>query len=183
MNVKDVDAPRPARDASPIMGQPVRPRLSVAIQYATPEPRLPRHRLRRWLQRALAVLASQPVWESLQPLQGIELTIRLVDADEGRSLNQAYRERDYATNVLTFEYGPDPEGIWRGDIVLCVPVLEREAREQGKDFHDHAAHLTVHGMLHALGFDHLEEDEAAEMEALETRILASMRIADPYTER
>lgn len=159
------------------------PRLYVAIQYSTPEPRLPRSRLRRWLRRALAVLAQQPAWDALQPVNGVQLTLRLVDAEEGRSLNQAYRERDYATNVLTFEYGPDPDGVWRGDIVLCVPVLEREAQEQAKDFHAHAAHLTVHGLLHALGFDHIEEDEALAMEALETRILASMRIADPYEMR
>ena len=156
------------------------PRLSLAIQYAIPEPRLSRSRLRRWLQRALDILARQPAWEDLQPVQGVQLTLRLVDADEGRSLNLAYRERDYATNVLTFEYGADPDGVWHGDIVLCVPVLEREAAEQGKDFHAHAAHLAVHGLLHALGFDHIEEDEAQAMEALETRILASMRIADPY---
>lgn len=168
--------PRPgsstARQASP--------RLSVSIQYAMPEPRLLRSRLRRWLQRALDVLAHQPVWESLQPVNGVQVTLRLVDLDEGRSLNLAYRERDYATNVLTFEYGPDPDGVWHGDIVLCVPVLEREANEQDKDFHAHAAHLIVHGLLHALGFDHLDDEEAEEMEALETRILASMRIADPY---
>src|SRR5690606_3940528 len=153
---------------------------SVTIQYATPEPRLSRPRLRRWLQRALSVLAQQSAWESVQPMNGVQLTLRLVDLDEGRSLNRAYRERDYATNVLTFEYGADPDGVWHGDIVLCIPVLEREAEEQGKAFHAHAAHLTVHGLLHALGFDHLEEDEALAMEALETRILASMRIADPY---
>lgn len=169
--------PRPSNTAA---ARPALPRLSVAIQYAMPEPRLQRSRLRRWLQRALDVLAQQPVWESLQPVNGVQITLRLVDAEEGRSLNLAYRERDYATNVLTFEYGADPDGIWHGDIVLCVPVLEREAEEQGKEFHAHAAHLTVHGLLHALGFDHLEEDEAQAMEALETRILASMRIADPY---
>jgi len=109
-----------------------------------------------------------------------ELTLRLVDAEEGRALNQSYRQRDYATNVLTFEYGIDPSGTVSGDIVLCVPVLYREAAEQGKPLQAHAAHLTVHGVLHALGYDHLDEDDARDMEALETRILASLRISDPY---
>jgi len=180
MSLNGVSPPRSVSGKrAPAICQPP-PRLALAIQYATPEPRLPRARLRRWLQRALAVLAQQPAWEALQPVNGVQLTLRLVDAEEGRSLNLGYRERDYATNVLTFEYGPDPDGVWHGDIVLCIPVLEREAQEQAKDFHAHAAHLTIHGLLHALGFDHLEEDEALAMEALETRILASMRIADPY---
>ncbi len=165
-------------------GQPrIEAQLSLAVQYAMDEPRLPRWRLRRWMQRAMQVLAQDPVWDTLGPVNGVQLTLRLVDADEGRSLNQGYRERDYATNVLTFEYGPDPDHIWHGDIVLCVPVLEREATEQGKPFLAHAAHLTVHGVLHSLGFDHLEEDEAQAMEALETRILASLRVPDPYEAR
>ena len=156
------------------------PALALAVQYAMPEPRLPRWRLRRWVERALRQLAEDPVWATLQPMAGMQLTLRLVDADEGRALNLAYRERDYATNVLTFEYGPDPGDIWHGDVVLCLPVLEREATEQGKSFLAHAAHLTVHGALHALGFDHLDEDEARQMEALETGILASLGIDDPY---
>lgn len=160
-----------------------KPRLSLAVQYAQDEPRLPRWRMRRWMQMALEVLAQDPAWQDLGPVEGVQLTLRLVDAEEGRSLNQGYRERDYATNVLTFEYGPDPDHVWHGDIVLCVPVLEREAAEQGKPFLAHAAHLTVHGVLHALGFDHLDEEEAQAMEALETRILASLRIPDPYEAR
>jgi probable rRNA maturation factor len=180
MNLNGAGTPGPdSRPGASAARQPS-PRLSLAVQYAMPEPRLPRSRLRRWLQRALDTLAQQPVWQDLQPVNGVQLTLRLVDADEGRSLNLAYRERDYATNVLTFEYGADPDGVWHGDIVLCVPVLEREAAEQGKAFPAHAAHLIVHGLLHALGFDHLEEDEAQAMEALETGILAGMRIADPY---
>lgn len=147
----------------------------MAVQYAAPAPQLPRWRLRRWAQRAVEHAAR-----SRPDLQSVTLTLRLVDLEEGRELNQAYRERDHATNVLTFEYGVDPEGNMAGDIVLCVPVLEREAKEQGKALLDHAAHLTVHGVLHALGYDHIETHDARDMEALETQILASMGIGDPY---
>ncbi|HEY9275452.1 rRNA maturation RNase YbeY, partial [Achromobacter sp.] len=109
-----------------------------------------------------------------------ELSLRLVGAAEGRRLNRDFRGRDYATNVLTFEYGVDPLGVARGDIVMCVPVLVREAREQRKALLDHAAHLTIHGVLHALGYDHIKARDAKRMEALETATLADMRIADPY---
>src|SRR5690606_24329613 len=109
-----------------------------------------------------------------------EITLRLVGTEEGQTLNREYRQRDYATNVLTFEYGIDPEGTVSGDIVLCVPVLQREADEQGKPPLHHAAHLTIHGVLHALGYDHEVDDAAQEMEALETRILATLNIPDPY---
>jgi probable rRNA maturation factor len=95
-------------------------------------------------------------------------------------MNAGFRQKDYATNVLTFEYGVDPEGTATGDIVLCLPVLLREAREQGKSMIDHAAHLTVHGTLHALGYDHLKARQAKHMEALETEVLARMKISDPY---
>ncbi|WP_017524361.1 rRNA maturation RNase YbeY [Pusillimonas noertemannii] len=149
--------------------------LSLAVQYAEPAPQLPRWRLRRWVRRSLDVAGG-----TLPGLRAAALTLRLVGQEEGRELNLQYRERDYATNVLTFEYGMDPEGTVAGDIVLCLPVLEREAREQGKTLLNHAAHLTVHGVLHALGHDHLDAAEAREMEALETRILETLGIADPY---
>jgi probable rRNA maturation factor len=106
--------------------------------------------------------------------------LRLADLDEGRTLNRDYRDRDYATNVLTFEYGVDPSGTASGDIVLCVPVLHREAAEQGKEMLSHAAHLTVHGVLHALGYDHIVAVDAENMEALEVDILGRMGISDPY---
>lgn len=158
--------------------------LSLSIQYATPMPELPRWRLRRWVQRTLdTALADEASAAGPGPqteISAAALTLRFVDAEEGRLLNQQFRERDYATNVLTFEYGVDPGGTLAGDIVLCVPVLEAEAKEQAKTLLDHAAHLTVHGVLHSLGYDHLEPDEAQAMEALETRILAAMGIADPY---
>lgn len=159
------------------------PTLGLSVQYATDAPGLPRWRLRRWAQRAIEqVFTEEAGLLDIPRFQRVELTLRLVDDNEGRSLNQTWRERDYATNVLTFEYGIDPDGMAGGDIVLCVPVLEREAAEQGKPLLAHAAHLTVHGVLHALGYDHLEEEEAEDMEALETRILASLGIPDPYAE-
>lgn len=153
--------------------------LSLVVQYAVAEPRLPRWRLRRWIERAVQAAAN----DGLIAFQQVELSLRLVGQAEGRRLNRDFRERDYATNVLTFEYGVDPLTTARGDIVICAPVLAREAREQDKTFLDHAAHLTVHGTLHALGYDHIKNKDARRMESLETHILAAMRIADPYTER
>jgi len=116
----------------------------------------------------------------LADVAGVALTLRLVGAAEGRRLNRDFRQRDYATNVLTFEYGADPAGVVGGDIVLCLPVLVSEARAQKKPFLHHAAHLVVHGVLHSLGYDHLNDRDARRMEALETRILAEMAIPDPY---
>ncbi len=95
-------------------------------------------------------------------------------------LNQTWRHRQGATNVLTFEYGTDPGGTAHADIVLCIPVLEREAIAQQKPYLDHAAHLVIHGVLHALGYDHIKPEEASHMEALETTLLRSMGIRDPY---
>lgn len=111
-----------------------------------------------------------------------ELSIRIVDAEEGRALNRDYRGKDYATNVLSFE-AELPPGLKLpliGDMVICAPVVAREAAEQGKRARDHWAHLTVHGTLHLLGHDHIVDAEAEAMEALETRILATLGIADPY---
>lgn len=157
------------------------PSLGLSVQYATEAPELPRWRLRRWARRAVEMTAAEEagLLESAR-FQRVELTLRLVDADEGQRLNNEFRDRNYATNVLTFEYGVDPDGVAGGDIVLCVPVLHREAAEQHKSLLHHAAHLTVHGVLHALGYDHLEDDDAEDMEALEIRILASLGIPDPY---
>jgi probable rRNA maturation factor len=155
--------------------------LALSVQYATPVPELPRWKIRRWVEKAVGLTAAEEAALLDEPrFRRVQLTLRLVDAEEGRALNREYRGRDYATNVLTFEYGVDEEGTAAGDIVLCVPVLHREAEEQGKPLLHHAAHLTVHGVLHALGYDHIDEDEAKDMEDLETRILASMRMPDPY---
>lgn len=152
------------------------PDLSLAVQYAVAEPRLPRWRLRRWAQYALAGAAQ----DGLVDFGAAELSLRLVGQAEGRRLNRDFRERDYATNVLTFEYGIGPDGVARGDIIVCVPVLAREAREQRKTLLHHAAHLTIHGVLHALGYDHIRARDAKRMESLETAVLARMGIDDPY---
>lgn len=115
-----------------------------------------------------------------------EITVRIVDEAEGRELNHEYRERDYATNVLSFpselpDFLKDEMDVLPlGDLVICAPVVAREATEQGKALQDHWAHLTVHGVLHLLGFDHIEDEEAEDMEALETQVLAGLGIADPY---
>lgn len=153
------------------------PDFSLSVQYACDAPDLPRWRLRRWVGRALAGTLVAPDPRAGQP---VALALRLVDADEGRRLNAAWRQRDYATNVLTFEYGADPSGLISGDIVLCLPVLQQEAAEQHKTFLQHAAHLVTHGVLHALGYDHIDSREAEQMEALETAILAAQGIPDPY---
>lgn len=114
------------------------------------------------------------------------LAIRLVDEREGRQLNLQYREKDYATNVLSFP-ADLPEGLpaefrssQLGDLVICAPVVVREAQEQHRPAVDHWAHLTIHGVLHLLGYNHDKDDEAVEMEKLETRILAGLGIVDPY---
>jgi probable rRNA maturation factor len=151
-------------------------KLALAVQYATPIPELPRWRLRRWVRRAVDTLVAT----TSPPFNAITLTLRLVDAVEGQRLNREFRQKDYATNVLTFEYGIDAAGAASGDIVLCVPVLQREALEQKKNTLDHVAHLTVHGVLHAVGYDHVKPDEAEKMEALEIVILGKMGIENPY---
>jgi probable rRNA maturation factor len=115
-----------------------------------------------------------------------ELTIRFVDADEGRALNRDYRAKDYATNVLTFAYNEGEELAadepTRADIILCTDVLEREAGEQKKTVEEHTAHLVVHGVLHAQGYDHEHEEEAGEMEQLERDILEALGYPDPYAD-
>ncbi|WP_104202066.1 rRNA maturation RNase YbeY [Billgrantia saliphila] len=111
-----------------------------------------------------------------------EVTVRFVDVEEGQALNRDYRDRDRPTNVLSFPFD-GPPGIelpLLGDLVLCHPVIEREAREQEKRLLDHYAHLVVHGTLHLLGYDHLDEAEAEVMEQLEREILMDFAIADPY---
>lgn len=112
-----------------------------------------------------------------------ELTIRLVDEDEGRELNRIWRHKDYATNVLSFPADVPDEFLdipLLGDLVICVPVVEREAAEQGKTPEAHWAHLVIHGCLHLLGYDHIEDAEAEEMESLERDLLAELGYPDPY---
>jgi probable rRNA maturation factor len=111
-----------------------------------------------------------------------ELSIRVVDSDEGQALNREYRGRDYATNVLSFpaELPPGVPLPILGDLVLCAPVIAREASEQGKALKHHYAHMVVHGVLHLLGYDHMQDAEAEAMEAIECEILASLGMPDPY---
>jgi probable rRNA maturation factor len=143
-----------------------RARLSLSVQYAAAGDDLPaRPLLRRWAIKALERDAA--------------ITIRFVDADEGRALNRAYRRKNTPTNVLAFVYD-DTSG---GDIVLCAPVLRREAREQNKALAAHCAHLVVHGILHVQGYDHHRATDAARMEAREVAILAGLGVADPYAVR
>lgn len=122
-------------------------------------------RVRRWVRMAL----TRPA----------EIAVRIVGAEEGRSLNKQYRGKDYPTNVLTFDYAQQP--VVAADLVLCAPVVEREAREQGKTLEEHYAHLLVHGTLHAQGYDHeAGEDEAATMEAVEVLVLGALGYPNPY---
>ncbi|MDM7457565.1 MAG: rRNA maturation RNase YbeY [Tepidimonas sp.] len=147
------------------------PALVLSLQFArfdgaaAHRAALPRHAVARWLRHAL----ERPA----------ELTVRIVDADEGQALNRDYRGKDYATNVLTFDYATEP--VVMADLVLCAPVVAREAAEQGKTLPAHYAHLLVHGALHAQGWDHeRSEAEAEAMEAREIAILERLGFANPY---
>lgn len=148
------------------------PRLQLTVQYAVAQrDGLPsRVELKRWAQAAL--------------MHDAEVTIRFVEEDEGRRLNRDYRGKDYATNVLTFAYdaAPTPHRAAPlcGDIVLCAPVIAREAIEQGKPLAAHFAHMVVHGLLHLQGYDHAQEGEATAMEAVEGFILRRLGFPDPY---
>lgn len=113
---------------------------------------------------------------------GASVTVRIVGVPEGRRLNREFRHKDYATNVLTFVYGQD-NGVLQGDVVMCAPVVAREARQQGKSLAAHYAHLLVHGLLHLQGLDHENDDEAERMEHRERRILKSLGYANPYAVR
>jgi len=119
-------------------------------------------------------------WARAALLADAVVTVRFVEAIEGRALNAEFRGKDYPTNVLTFVY--DDEQPRAGDIVLCAPVVRKEADAQGKSLAAHYAHLVVHGMLHLQGFDHERADEAAVMEARETAILARLGLPDPYAD-
>ncbi|MDE2369972.1 MAG: rRNA maturation RNase YbeY [Burkholderiales bacterium] len=145
-----------------------RPTLQLSLQFADAGHRaeLPRHRVRRWIRAALDAPA--------------QIAVRLVGADEAQALNRDYRARDYATNVLTFDYEHEPVVV--ADLVLCAPVVAREAAEQGIGLAAHYAHLLVHGTLHAQGWDHEDDAEAARMQARETAILATLGVADPYAD-
>ena len=129
--------------------------------------------------RAVLTRASVALWVSTALACDGEITVRIVDADEGRMLNREYRKKDYATNVLTFDYAREP--LVMADLVLCAPVVAREAQEQGKSLEAHYAHLLVHGTLHAQGYDHeTSERGALEMEALEILLMGALGLDNPY---
>lgn len=170
-------------------------KLSLAVQYASASKTLPeRAQVRRWASAACALASVAMKVKSLH----CEITIRYVDEKEGLQLNKSFRGKDYATNVLTFASdAPDPHPFRaahetpspggrrikppvRADIAICAPVVAREAKVQKKTAHAHHAHMVVHGMLHALGFDHENDCDAEAMEAIEIAVLSRFRINNPY---
>ncbi|WP_347556054.1 rRNA maturation RNase YbeY [Robbsia sp. KACC 23696] len=162
------DAPPGAADIDKVP-----PALTLEVQFAAPafaahRKLLSKATVKRWVETALFADAM--------------LTLRFVDADEGKTLNRSYRGKDYATNVLTFAYAESEDDPVTGDIVLCCPVVESEAQQQGKPLLAHYAHLIIHGVLHAQGYDHEDEAEAEEMEGIETELLESLGFPDPYAD-
>jgi probable rRNA maturation factor len=144
-----------------------KPRLELAVQYAVPTRRVPvRTLVRKWAHAALE--------------QDAKITVRFVGVAEGRVLNRTYRGKNYATNVLTFVLRDTPP--YEGDLVLCAPVVAREAREQGKRLVAHYAHLLVHGVLHLQGYDHERDADAQVMEQRETQVVTELGYPDPYRE-
>lgn len=143
----------------------MKPGLQLSLQFADRAHRtlLPRHRVARWIRAALDAPA--------------QIAVRIVGEDEGRSLNRDWRGKDYATNVLTFDYEREPLIV--ADIVLCAPVVEREAAEQGKPLEAHYAHLLIHGALHAQGHDHQRRRDAERMEAIERELLQALGFDAP----
>jgi len=141
------------------------PNLSLSIQFATKLKNLPsRYLLRKWVKATIRVNTIA--------------TIRIVDEQEGRYLNKTYRGKDYATNVLTFPITEEPDLM--GDIIICAPVVFKEATEQNKSIEAHFAHLTVHGTLHLHGYDHLTEEQAGLMETIEVTTLLNLGYPNPY---
>ena len=149
--------------------------IELEVQYAIDDASLPsEQQLQLWVNTAVQNLLDEG-----------ELCIRITDADESQSLNHQYRGKDKPTNVLSFPFEV-PEGVpvtILGDLVVCAEVVAREANEQNKDLHHHWAHMIVHGCLHLLGYDHINDEDAEIMEQLERDILARLEIADPYLEQ
>jgi probable rRNA maturation factor len=146
------------------------PELSLSLQFGKIKnadkhrAAMPRHKVTRWIRNTLEVDG--------------EITVRIVDALEGQALNRAYRQKDHATNVLTFDYTQDP--LVTADLVLCAPVIAKEAKEQKKTLEEHYAHMIVHGTLHAQGWDHELEEDGQVMELRETEIMARLGFKNPY---
>ncbi|OIO10702.1 MAG: rRNA maturation RNase YbeY [Gallionellaceae bacterium CG1_02_60_325] len=140
-------------------------KMSLSVQYASQAKNLPtRQQFRRWIKVALE--------------REVRMVLRIVGEAEGRALNRDYRGKDYATNVLTFVY--DDTTPLAGDLVICAPVVAREAKEQGKDLLAHYEHLTLHAALHLQGYDHQKQREAERMEARETALMKKLRYPAPY---
>lgn len=146
-------------------------KLIIDIQFATPA-----------IEASIGRIASAALikkWvKSTGPLQGL-ITLRFVNATEGKKLNHAYRKKAYATNVLTFPYESAQDEVI-ADLIFCLPVIQKEAKQQGKTLKAHLAHLIVHGCLHAQGYDHMHEREAKKMECLEIQLLQQLGIPNPY---
>ncbi len=146
------------------------PELTLSLQFGKIEDAdkhraaLARHKVTRWIRNTLEVDG--------------EITVRIVDALEGQTLNRDYRQKDYATNVLTFDYTQEP--VVTADLVLCAPVIAQEAKEQKKTLEEHYAHMIVHGTLHAQGWDHELDEDAQVMELRETDIMARLGFKNPY---
>lgn len=152
------------QNIEPMSKQPI---LSMDVQYASEVDGLPTiTQFRRWARNTIRVDS--------------EITLLIVDEAEGRELNNAYRQKDYATNVLTFPLAEEPFII--ADIVICAPVVAKEAKEQGKTLEAHFAHLTAHGVLHAHGYDHEIAEQAELMETVEIQILTKLGYSDPYAD-
>jgi probable rRNA maturation factor len=153
--------------------------VTADVQVACDDPQIPAvSDIQAWIAAAVERSGRQPAGD-------VDVAVRVVDADEIRTLNRLYRDKDKSTNVLSFPTGkidglPVEAGMQLGDVVVCAAVVAAEAGEQGKAPGDHWAHMIVHGTLHLLGFDHENDAEAIEMEALETQILASQNVTDPY---
>ena len=145
------------------------PQLTLSLQFSKLKDSekhraaLPRHKVTRWIRNTLEVDG--------------EITVRIVDAEEGRQLNRDYRKKDYATNVLTFDYTQEPV---TADLVLCAPVIAKEAKEQKKTLQEHYAHMIIHGTLHAQGWDHELDEDAQVMELRETEIMVRLGLKNPY---
>lgn len=182
-----IQPPAASRDVEPPSSPSPAPELQLTVQRACGVPDLPDdERLASWVRAAL-------ITGSPEPRTTATLTLRIVDADEGTLLNETYRGKAGPTNVLSFPFEP-PSGLPRealeelgedldaelGDLVICAPVLRREAADQGKTLAAHTAHLLIHGTLHLLGYDHVEPSEAARMEALENTILRGLGFSTAY---